>query len=88
MRVQVTLDICIDEEDCTCFTLHTQDHLSHITVSSLSPPFSLSPFPVLSPVQVYMARCSSPPPAAPVHLVDDGLLHRPIARLRPQAPPD
>lgn len=43
---------------------------------------------VLSPVQVYMARCSPPAPAGPVHPIDDGLLHRPLARLRPQAPSD
>lgn len=44
--------------------------------------------PVLHTVQVYMAWRSSPPPIAPVHFADDGFLHWPITRVRPQAPPD
>lgn len=50
--------------------------------------FPIFLFTVLHPVQVYLARRSSPPPAAPVHLVDDGLLHRLVPGLRPQASPD
>ncbi|KAI4829244.1 hypothetical protein KUCAC02_023300, partial [Chaenocephalus aceratus] len=42
----------------------------------------------LSPFKVFLARRSSPPPPAAVHPVDDGLLHRPVTRVRPQAPPD
>lgn len=34
-----------------------------------------------------MERGSTSAPAAAVHCVDDGLLHRLVARVRPQAPP-
>lgn len=46
----------------------------------LTRPLSLSS-PVLSPIQVLMAWRSPPPPIAPVHSVDDGILHRPITCL-------